>query len=136
MEEVVIIPADNIRVCPNPGEATVNVLGGDRVKGAPNIEEGGKAVGSGVNVALNVVDKGKGRSFGRAITAEPVLLGVKGTKPDTLVDVPGAEPLKRLQEVVGVGDRTVGGWLGVGVLSRFGKKNHRTLLPKTGVYRR
>ena len=46
--------------------------------------------------------------------------------------MPGAKPLKRLQKVVGEGDRAVGGRLRVGVLARFGKKNHRTLLPKTG----
>ena len=82
-------------------------------------------------MAFEVVDKGRGRSFGRAITAEPMLLGVEGTEPDTLVDVPGAELLKRLQEVVGEGDRAVGGRLRVGIFSRLGKKDHRTFLPKT-----
>ena len=107
-------------------------MGGDGVKGAPDIEEGGQAMGPGINVALNVVNKGRGRSFGRAITAKPVLLGVEGTELDTLIDVPGAKPLKHLQKVVGEGDRAVGGRLGVGVFARFGKKNHRIFLPKTG----
>ena len=87
VEEVVVVPANNARVRPNPDEATVDMLGGDGVKGAPDIKEGGQAMGPGINVAFNIVYKRRGRSFGRAITTEPVLLGVEGAEPETLVDV-------------------------------------------------
>ena len=133
VEEVVVVPANNARVRPNPDEATVDMLGGDGVKGAPDIEEGGQAMGPGINVALNVVNKGRGGSLSRAITSEPMLLGVEGVKPDALVNMPGAKPLKCLQEVVGEGDRAVGGRLGVCIFARLGEENHRTLLPEAGV---
>ena len=136
MEEVVVVPSNNTRVCSNPGEAMVDMWGGDGVKGAPDIEEGGQTVRPGVNVALNVVDKGRGGSLGRAIASEPVLLGVEGVKPNALVNMPGAKPLKCLQEVVGEGDRAVGGRLGVCIFARLGRKITVHSFQRRGVYRR
>ena len=59
-----------------------------------------------------------------------MLLGMERAKPNELVYMPGAEPLKCLQKVVGKGYRAVGGGMGVRVFARLGEKNHSTLPPE------
>ena len=55
----------------------MDVLGRNRVKGTPYVEKGCQAVGPGVYVAFNIVDKTGRGSLSQAIAPEPMLLGMK-----------------------------------------------------------
>ena len=63
VEEVVVVPSYDTRVRPNPQETAVDVLGGNRVEGTPDVEKGCQAVGPGVYVAFDVVDQARRSSL-------------------------------------------------------------------------
>ena len=55
VKKVVIVPADHSRVCPNTAEAALDMVRGDGVEGAPDIQERSKAVRAGIDVPFYVV---------------------------------------------------------------------------------
>ena len=63
---------------------------------------------------------------------KPCCCGWSGLSQDTLFHVPGAETFEGCKEVVGKGDRSVGGGLGICRLPRFRKEDERTFLPEAG----
>ena len=44
MKKVVVIPANDSRIHPDPVETVLDVTGGDRVEGTTYVQEGSKAV--------------------------------------------------------------------------------------------
>ena len=107
VKEVVIVSSYNGWVCPNPLKAAVDILGDNRIKGTPNVKKGSQTMGSGVDLACNIVDLAGCSSLGRPVAVEPVLLGVERTEADTLIHMLSAESLQGLQKIVGEGDRAV-----------------------------
>ena len=129
VQEVVIVPSNDTGVGTNPCETALDVLGGDRVEGTPNVKEGSQTVRSGVDVAFDIVNQTRHCSLGRLVTTEPMSLGVEGAKADTLVYVPRTEPLQGLQKVIGEGNRAIGDGVGVRLLVGLGEKDHGALPP-------
>ena len=101
VEKILMIPSNNPGVGPDPCKTTVDVLRSDGVKRTTDVKKGDKAVGLCVNVALNVVRKGGGSGLRGPVTLEAMLMWVEGAKFDTLVNVPGTQPLQGFKEVVG-----------------------------------
>ena len=59
---------------------------------------------------------------------------VDGGETNTLLHMPGAEPLQGFEKVIGEGDGTVRRRMGVGGLARFREEDDIALLPEAGVY--
>ena len=103
---------------------------GDGVEGTADVQEGRKAVRTVIDVSFDVVRK-RGRSrLHRFVTAEAVLLPMERGKEDTLLDMPRAETFQGLEEVVGEGDGTIGGGMGVVFPARLGEEDHTAFPPK------
>ena len=102
-----MIPSDDPGVGTNPCETAVDALRSDGVKRTTDVKKGDKAVGFCINMALNVVCKGGGSSLRGPVTPETMLVWMKGTKSDALVNMPGAQPLQGFKEVIGQGDGVV-----------------------------
>ena len=85
VKEILVVPSDDARVSPDPSEATLNVLGGDGVKSIVNVEKSDKAVGLGVNMTLNIINERGSRSLCGVVAPKAMLVWVKGTKSDILV---------------------------------------------------
>ena len=80
--------ANDAGVSSHPGEATLDMLGSDGVKGTADVKKGHKAVGLPVYVTFNIVGKERCSSLRRSVTAEAVLLRVQGSEANTLVNMP------------------------------------------------
>ena len=113
VEKVIVLPANNPRVRPDPVEAVLDVMGGDRVKGTMYVQERSKTVPACVNVAFYIVSEGRGGSFGGFVAAEAMLLRGERVEADALLHMPGVKTLEGFKELVGEGDRAVGGRLGI-----------------------
>ena len=61
----------------------------------------------GVDVAFNIVREGGGSDLRGLVTPEAMLVRVQGAESDTLVDMPGAQPLQGFKKIVGEGDGEV-----------------------------
>ena len=101
MEEVVIVPANHPRVRTDPAEGALDVFRSDGVEGAPNVQKRSKAVGAGVDVSFDIIRKCRSGGLRGLVTSKAVLLRMERREADTLLHVPGAEPLESFEEVVG-----------------------------------
>ena len=81
-----------------PGSAPMGR--GDGVEGTADVQKYRKAVRAAINVSLNIVRKRGSSSLCGFVTAEAVLLRMERGDTDTLLDMPQAEALQSLEEII------------------------------------
>ena len=64
-------------------------------------------MGSRVDPLFDIVNQAGRGGLSRPIAMKAMLLGVKGAKADTLINVPGTQSFQGLQKIVGEGNGTV-----------------------------
>ena len=79
-------------------ETTADVLWGDQIKRTTNVQEGSQAVGSRVDPLFDIVNQAGRGGLSRPIATKAMLLGVKGAKADTLINVPRHTVVPRSSE--------------------------------------